>query len=374
MDKAPSKYFYDLSRIKTIPIVEVCRRFGVPFEIKGGKYWCNLRGERTASVLLHDEMYGRWPNSFHDFGTHRSGDVIDLIAVYTGVQRRDAIAMVAEMFNIEPANPRAGLSSYELTLWEYSKIGLYGDLATKNFSFDLDRQSLDRIRELSEKYAMPMNDLRKKYAKIYTQILRDKAIPFVRELRSSYYFELCREHHLLEKMGLGHMFLEDSAQERFQTEYIKDLSEAERILDRACQGTEITARKPVEYDPVKDFQKLQSGELKPTVSQYDYGDMKRAAKDANTSVRYRTFELDSYLLNTKELDGFMHSAYLKECKVVIGYLESDRERIKPLFDRMKSGLNPGLDQKINDAKGRFAAAAAGKGWNKTSAHHREERQ
>lgn len=322
MAQTERKPFYDIARIRDIPILEVCQQLGIPVEQKGGKPWCKLREERTASTILHPEN-----NTFHDFGTNRHGDAIDLVCEVHGVNKGDAIRFLAEVFHISPETPNR--HSIGLSDWEYRQIGIAGDLATKNFDFDLERQGIERVTQLSQRYGIPMNDLRQQYPKIYAQILRQKAIPFVKGLRDEYYLEVFSRYSLTKGIGAEHVFQSEQAQVEFSRR-IAQLQRAEGVLLRACQGTSIRAYSVGSYEPGTDLSRILSGELKIPLGGKSYWEMNSIAREQGTAVKYQTVDYGKYISGT--LDGFQHSAFLKKDAVVVGYLEKDYTRIKPVLD------------------------------------------
>lgn len=68
--------FYDLNRLKQIPITDVAQRLGVALERRHNGTWCKVRKESVPSTIIHTEK-----NTFYDFGTNTGGDVISLWAM-----------------------------------------------------------------------------------------------------------------------------------------------------------------------------------------------------------------------------------------------------------------------------------------------------
>lgn len=344
MSQMNHKPFYDLEQIKQIPIQEVCQRLGINLEKKGGSFWCKLRSERTASTKLYTDS-----NTFYDFGSHERGDNIGLVSTYNNVDRGEAITLIANAFGISPVNPRSGLGVNELTLWDYEKIGLDGQLATKNFDFDLIRQGIDRVSELSARYAMPMNDLKRSYSFIYARLLKQRALPYVRDLRNIYYMDLFGAYNLAKAVGSLDVFHRAVQNGEFAGQ-IKELQNAERILKRACQGTQIDAWPVGEYNPEQDIEKIIAGTVKIPLGNASYQELKHLSEQEKSPVKYRTVSLDGFLSKTDGLGAFAHSAFLKDGNVVVGYLEKDNAQIKPLLDQIRIPFKESLNQKIAQAK------------------------
>lgn len=338
MAQTERKPYYDIARIQDIPILEVCQQLGIPVQQKGGKPWCKLREERTASTILHPEN-----NTFHDFGANWHGDAIDLVSDVRGVSKGDAIRFLAEVFHISPETPDRNGNG--LSDWEYRQIGIAGDLATKNFDFDLEHQGVESVMQLSQCYGIPMNDLRQRYPKVYEQLLRQKAVPFVKALRDDYYLEVFSRYSLAKGIGAEHVFQSGQAQAEF-SQKIAQLQRAEGTLLRACQRTSIRAYPVGSYEPESDLNKILNGDIKIPLGERSYWDMNQLAREQGTTVKYRSVDYGKYL--SGNLEAFQHSAFLKKDAVVVGFLETDYTRIKPVLDSMRPNTLEALTAKVRE--------------------------
>lgn len=331
-----------IDKIKAIPILQVCQSLGIETVKHGSRHWCKLRTEKDESALLNTD---KSPNTYIDFGgSNKEGDVIQFVADYKGTDRSAAIKHLASAFNIryEKQNPN------ELAIWEWKKIGLYGDIATKNFTFDLERQGIERVAELSEKYGMPMNELRKKHKKIYEQLLYDKALPHILDLRNNYYLSLINTYHMVHTTDFQTMpgiYAE-------MVKSIQDLCNAEQIFKRAAERTAINAHDPGNYEPNADLGKILSGELTPSFGSHDYDSLQEAAKAAGCKVRRWTVPCSGFTLKAFEKDDpgeyYPFTAKYQGDQILIRYLECDYAALKPHLEKM-SGRNS-LSEKIDDAE------------------------
>ena len=139
------KAFYDLAEIKAIPLQEICRALEIPVKRKGNSDWFSIRPEREPSCKIYPT------NTYSDFGDgNRGGSGIDLVAAVQEISPEAAIAWIGETFGLRPLNHVRGKG--ELTDRQYAAIGIQADLATKNFSFDLETYSEEQTREFAEKY------------------------------------------------------------------------------------------------------------------------------------------------------------------------------------------------------------------------------
>lgn len=330
VENRTSGNFYDLNRLKQIPITDVCQRLGVTVERRHNGLWCKAREEGVPSTTIHEGK-----NTFYDFGTNAGGDVISFVGYILELERKDAIRQLADMYHIEPVNPRTGYQSSELTDWEYNQIGLYGDMATKNFDFDMERMPIERIYEISNLYDMPMNELKKKHPKTYERIIRQKALPYLREMRNSYLLHVWNRYQVAREIGNPQLFYHGDLKSVFGDE-IRELTNAERVLRRAVKDTSIKLPSAREYDPVKDLDLLSKGEIKPGLSEVGYSEMQAAAKRAGCAVRYTVMDYSKYLASG--LDQQFHTAFFKAGRVVVGYLEKDWMKIKPVLASNKPSL------------------------------------
>ena len=326
--------YYDLTQLKQIPITDVCQRLGMKLDRRHNGIWCKVRKESVASTLIHTDK-----NTFFDFGTNTGGDTISFIGYIMSLERKDAIRALADMYHIEPVNPRDGMSSSELTDWEYRQIGLYGDMATKNFDFDMEHMPVERIYEISTAYAMSMNELKKRHPKTYERILRQRALPYVRQLRNNYFLHVWNRYQIAAAVGNSQLFYSGDLNAAFADD-LRDLNAAEHILDRAVKDTSIKLRKSMGYDPVKDLDLLSKGEIKPGLSEVGYAEIQAASKKTGCPIKYRTMDYSAYL--DSGLDKHFHSAFFKSGKVIVGYLDKDWKELQPLIEQKKTALSDRL--------------------------------
>lgn len=333
-----------IDRVKAIPIRDVCMMLNVPVVDRGGRVWCKLRDERTPSCLLHTDTS---PNTYIDFGgSNKKSDVIQFVSERKGISRGDAIKDLAAAFNITP-NKQVRNSS-ELANWEYEKIGLHGDLATKNMRLDLERQGIEEVARLSDKYSIPMNSLRKQHPEIYEQLISEKAVPHIQNMRLEYYSNLQSLNRLCPGFDLANStdFLDAFKKE------VQDLQCAERLLFRAMEKTSIKAMRSGKYNPVSDFAKIIAGDLKPDIGNRTYDQMKEEAEKKHSKVKYQVIPCQDFTFDG--LEKFPHTAFISQDNIVVGYLDSDAKNILPVLLSMKA--KKPLDQTISDAERKGSSA------------------
>lgn len=121
------KKYYDIKSLKSIPIPAVLARFGI--EVNHAGFFA-IRNERTPSA-----KYYRNTNTYCDFGMHNDGgDVLKLYAVLAGLDMRDAIEKMAIDFGVLPEEYNH--DEIQLSDSQWQLIGLYGDMASKNMTFE----------------------------------------------------------------------------------------------------------------------------------------------------------------------------------------------------------------------------------------------
>lgn len=324
--KNHKRNFYNLDVLEAIPIEEVCKRFDVPIFKKSGKLWCKIRNEKTPSCKLYEET-----NTFCDFGNgNLGGNTINFVAAIKNCSNAEAIELLAAAFDIEP-ELKTKENANQLLDFLYEKIGLYGDLATKNMDLDLEHDSLDNVWETSIKYCMSMNELKEKYPKEYESILRKRAVPFVLKKLNNYYYEIYKSYALLKAVyGKEFNHLPATSFKQLEEERLA-LEAAEKILIRAAKGTNLKFVKKT-HDVQKDFEKISNGIIEPEIGSIRYFDLKLQAKKENQLLLYKSIPADVYMrLSMVGLEKLPHSAFIKKDTVNLVFLPRTKEMIFTLI-------------------------------------------
>lgn len=358
------KLFYDLKQIENIPILDVCQHFGIQVFYRGGKPWCKLRpNEKTPSTILNTEATSRSKaNTFYDFGVHEGGNTITLACMmmgldrYSDFDRYQAIQHLAEVFHISPARNEKFYAG-NLTNSQYAKIGLYGDLATKNFSFDPERMDIDRIQEISEKYAVPMNQLKKEHPHTYERLLKRVSVPLIENFRNSLYMDIWTGRETARNVAADGQLL---FQQQEFAEDLRQLQEMDEIFNRAIIGTHLKEFPNRSYDPEGILKKIDSGEIKPKLGNRTFRQMQKLAKKHQTTLKYRPLDGFSFYLQGEELLGDTpYSAFLDQGKAVVGYLEKDYDTLQPIFEQFAWTSASRLHDKLQDAEYRVNPTQSG---------------
>lgn len=331
--------FYNLDQVRSIPILDVCESLGIQVEKHGNRsYFVKLRDEKTASCKLYLDGKDGY-DSFCDFGNCKNGgDVIKFTAEYLGCSWQEALDHLADRFGIPAINNSEYMNRNELTDIEWKKLGVHGDLATKNFDFDLEKYSLESAQKFSEKYAMPVNQLRKDFPNKYVyEIIKKRAIPFVYKMRNNYYFDLYCALSFQRDLT-GHFDINNVPKEDIDrlTVDCKRLAQAELLLRKALRGTDVKYSFR-DYDIRLDLQNIYLGKVSFEIGETSYSDLKKESSLQGVDLRYRSVSLGEYLsLKEYGIDMVSHAAFLKHDKVNLVFLPEHSELIDKCIDLHKT--------------------------------------
>lgn len=328
MDK-PKRNFYDLEKLKSIPIHEVAQAYGIQVKKVGNDYWCAIREERTPSCKLYTKT-----NSFCDFGNaNYGGDTIQLTAFLHSCSRADAIEILANTFGIQPENRNDAFRSRFPSNRQLAKIGIYGDRAAKNMDFHIERYGVEVAMEISNKFSITVEELSKQYPDTYHNMLRAKAVPYVLSLRQTYLTELRSQYDMaalfdLELSTDGEAFSE-------AREMLRDAEEAERILYSAIQNHQKVPFKMRAYDLASDYNAIANGTLSVELTgreSISYTHLKSIMKSERKNMGYSTLPQAQYNELCERLQEITpHSAFVKGDTVTLAYDKDYAEQINDLI-------------------------------------------
>ena len=224
--------FYNLNKIKEIPLEDVCTRLGVHIFPKGKKLWCDIRGEKTPSCCINTDK-----NYWYDFGSSTGGDVIKFISEVERINAKEAIYRLADMFGIEPENniENQNKHTFYISNSDYRKIGIEPTRATLNLDINLEKQSIDEVIRLEKAFSKSMNELANSNEDLFLEVLNKKSIPIVYNNIKNYYDCLNRiEDYINEKDNLvdGFHSLETQLYMNYSKELADTLNNQLDILDK----------------------------------------------------------------------------------------------------------------------------------------------
>lgn len=325
-DKENTAY-YELDELKSIPIVDVATALGLEVTTKGGGKWCKVRDERTASCKLYEHT-----NSYSDFGIGRAGDTIDFVAYVKEVSNVVAIGELARMFHIQPINHVIQSEQCELSYAQYEKIGISGELATENFDFDLNKYGVEKTQAFSDKYRMTVNELKKQYPKVYENMIKARAIPYLYNQRQQYYRLLWTTDRLHRECGGDLAQMPPVVGEFF--EKARQLNSADKIMQQAVRNTNIRYT-PVTLDVRKDITAIREGTLSFEVGTQNYYDLKKGETARGHKLCFKEVSASDYEEGKEVLSGIKYAAFVKGDKVNLAYRLSDTDKINEVFPKRR---------------------------------------
>ena len=252
--QSESKPFYSEDRIreiKALPLTDVLQSlYGI--EVKKG--WCAIRGERTPSCKIYSN------NTWCDFGDgNNGGDTIKLVQTMDECDWYTAVRKLADAYHIEPENI-SGAPDNSLSDYEWMKLGLYPDMATKNMDIDIERFGIEAVLSYTEKYRMSMNALRKADTKTYHRILQDRVLRPLEIERNSYYSWVLSRYELRKSIG-GEDFARSYKDEELEVT-AGELNKQFQLLRRAVDDKEAVKVPKVSLSPASDLSEILSGKIR----------------------------------------------------------------------------------------------------------------
>ena len=213
--------FYNLDKIKEIPLEDVCNRLGVHTSPKGKKLWCDIRGEKTPSCCINTDK-----NYWYDFGSSTGGDVIKFVSEVEKIDSKEAIYKLADMFGVEPENSieNKNKHNFYISNSDYRKIGIEPTRATLNLDINLDKQSIEEVTRLEKAFSKSMNELANSNEDLFLDVLNKKSIPIIYNNIKNYYDCLNRiEDYINEKDNVVDGF--HSLETQLYMNYSKELAD-----------------------------------------------------------------------------------------------------------------------------------------------------
>ncbi len=330
MNNNEKRLFYDVEKLKSIPICDVAQAFGVSVKKNGNDYWCAIRSERTPSCKLYTKT-----NSFCDFGAaNYGGDTIELTKFLNGCSSRyEAMEILAQTFGIQPEQQLENTRRLP-SIRQFAKIGIYGDVATKNFDFHIDKYGLEVAKKISEKYHMTVEKLAGDYPDVYYQMLRSRAFPYVYSLRIDYFNEL---RHIYDLTRLFN-YEPDISSSLFDEarEMMTDAETAERILSQAIQNPKKLSFRQNTYNLQADYTDVAQGKISVELTTFEpmkYHELKALSKAGGINLTCSELPYDLYcsISGTIE-DVTSYSAFAKGDTVTIVYDADFSEQINDIID------------------------------------------
>ena len=321
--------YYDLDKIKEIPIVDVLSDlYGIEAQKKGtNRAFCDIRGEKTPSCCLYLDT-----NSYCDFGDgNRGGNVINLVQQLSNVGFMEATNILAQRYGIasEKSNSQ---KSFLPTNAQYAKIGIQADMASKNFVFDEDRYGTANTINFAEKYRMSVQELAKAEPNTYHNILRNVAIPQVVECRNQYYRDIYTSYLLCSGFGVD---LTDTIVKELE-ENLKELQQVENIMQRAITDRQLLNFTPKQYNVENDLNDILNGKIEFEVGNINYMDLKKETAKAQKNLTYKKVTYNEWTRARSSME-FPYAAYVNGANQEVNIIadSENRSRLEQLFNSQK---------------------------------------
>lgn len=341
---------YDFKDINEIPIEDVLAFHGIYPNAKG---WYSIRPE-DDTPSAHIDQKRRFGNTIHDFGEtgadSNTFSPITLTMYLRGLDANvrenwtEAARILGEAFGVEPKySEKDGKQVDRDTLsdWEWKKLDIHPDMASKNMTFDPERYGHERTRVYADNYRMSMNELRERSKTdssdkgVYERILRSKGVAYVLELKNAYYARL-HNHSTLQLPDVENMAEVVASDVEFQEE-AKALTAAEDVLMKAIKGTSIKYkpnRKP--YDVLEDYYRVANGEVGFEIGKVSQYDIHAAAYQDKVKVFECLVSRDEYYkLMLNGLDNIQYAAKQKGDKIKISFMSTDSGRVNYLVRALR---------------------------------------
>lgn len=312
-----------------VPIEDVLALHGIYPNSKG---WYSLRSE-DDTPSAHIDKNKRYGNTIHDFGVSNTFNPISLTMFLRDVDAYEASQILGETFGLTPISKNKTTSDV-VSDWEWCKIGVQPDMASKNMDFFPEKYGEERTRTYAEKYRMSVNELRKEDSSVYERVVRSRAIPYVLDLKNSYYRALYSWNNLNKALNIESK-IEDLIKNEEISELAKDLSLAEEILKKAIKRTSITFKTGV-YNVKSDFYKVVEGKISFEIGKDSHYDIKCAAFQDKVKPYYCLVSLDDYnKLVENGLENMRFSAFQKGEEVNLVFLPTDSNRFLFLLKSLR---------------------------------------
>lgn len=329
------KGYYNLDEIKAIPITQILYDFyGIESQPKGShRAFCDIRGEKTPSCCLYLDT-----NSYCDFGdSNRGGNVINLVQQLSNCDFYEAVEMLADNYGISSEKHEKNALP---TNSQYRQIGIQADMATKNFSFDIDKYGIQATKNFSDKYRMSVQELARTDSKIYHNMLKSVAVPHINMTRQSYYSNLYMSYLLCSQFDCD---LTEPMKEEIQNN-ITELNSMEKIMVRAITDENLLKYTPQKYNIETDLNAILNGDLEFEIGNVSYVDLKVDSIKEKNNLAYKKVPYDKFISLRSNLD-FPYAAYVNGLKREVNFITSAANSRK--LDNL---LNPKKEYKETQAK------------------------
>lgn len=247
------KNFYDIDELKKVDIIEVLTEYNIKPNRNG---FFSIRDEKKPSCKVYVNT-----NSYYDFGYNKGGNPINLVEAIENCNREQAMEKVASIGHIVPINATDEKIEVIITDNQYACIGIQAEKATMNMSFDFERYTYEQNLKLSEKYMMPMNELKKQHRHLYDSIIQINAFPFVQTLKAEYETEMKKHYSFyclfktIKNLPISNLPDREDIKNNFD-ELAERLTRAEKVLELVCKDSKSLDFKSHNYNAIENYKNI----------------------------------------------------------------------------------------------------------------------
>lgn len=324
------KPFYDYEELRAISIIDVASAYGAEPIKKGNDYWCRIRpSDKTPSCKIYTKT-----NSYYDFGINEGGDTIKMSAYFNNCSYVEGAEYLAKMFGVQPVTSQEKITFPSDR--QFLLINIYPDVATKNFDFDLDNFPLETAAKISRKFHMNMRSLYELYPKVYHNVLKTKAVPYVNDMRKIYFTNIVNEITSVTIFGGDPNFPKEIIEDGERFEYLRklasELNTAEKSLELAIQDKKQVKFYRQSYTLYKDYNNVLSGKKMVEFDGEDYITFKKVLLSNGRKLAYiNDIPYEEYTLMHRKLNNTApFSAFYKGGKVNIAFDETFRQQFQSI--------------------------------------------
>lgn len=313
--------FYDIDKLNQIPIISVASAMGLSVQIQGSNHWCQIHSGDSTLVYLDPAL-----NAFYAFGANVHGGVIRFVQHCKGLSPEEAVAFLAGQFDIVPTLTWEESLRRPLTNWEYKKIGLHGDMTSKNLGFPIDSNAVQMLQQLRDEQTMPLTDLLANHPEFYKQLILTKALPYVAYLRDSYQREVLNFFYSTSCSGDRELLVQAPEDLRAHLSNLTaQVNRCEGILYRAGLHAGLELPEPAKVDPVVLISQMLQGDEILTLGNCSFGQLSVLADRSGCSICERDIPASLYF--DDRLLSIGHCAVYHGGSVLVQYLSSDEAEV-----------------------------------------------
>lgn len=326
------KEFFDIEKIKAIPITDVLTNvYGIEVKQKGNKFWCDIRGEKTASCCIYPN------NSWCDFGDgNKTGNVIHIVQKLSNCDTYSAMKLLADTYHIESKNRvQNSKDKKQLADYEWRKIGIYPEMVSKNLDIDIDKFGLAAAMKFADNHRMAVNEWRGKEPKLYHKMLRDRVL-FELDIDRDWYYQ-----SLLSNYAFYCNFFDEAKSKSAITtdnelaEVAEELNQKYALLQKAVDDISLLKVPNVHLNPQKDLEGILEGSIKFQMGTMRYFEVCKLSHLMKESVFFVTIKSTNSFYQTKsqteKLQKIPCAFFCKKDENIICTLRSELPKIQKIF-------------------------------------------